>query len=147
MAEGVRYLFAETVEVAVTHVYVFFIISVIPVAYLGFFLTMVGKVHAGHVTICWEISRRSMVFKRHGKSHGQLSGRGRFSAQDIGHAVTTLLSSLPSTQNGIRQGFPGSGLDDTANVQYHHYLLTGSVKGLTNALHQSLLVLVQMEVR
>ena len=117
MAEGVRHLFTEGIEVTVTHVDALLVEGEIDVAFRLFrlLLFLVGlEVHAGthgerrHLELIVEgkIGIRRRVAILHGKRHGQLTAGVHLTRQHVGNAVAHFLPGLESAYQGICQFFP-----------------------------------------
>ena len=87
-----------------------------------------------------------MIGELHGEGHGQLTAGRSLTAQDVGYAVTTLLTSLPCQQDCIGQVLPRGSFNDTTNVEYHNHLLTGCVKSFADVGNQLVLLLAEVEV-
>ncbi len=115
VAEGIRHLLAECVEVAVADVYVLLVFGEVDVSYGVLLGAAVGDVDVGrHVD--GEVARRGGILEHHGECHRELARGRSLACQHVGDAVAALLSRLPCAEYGVGQLLPRCGLDHAADV-------------------------------
>ena len=80
------------------------------------------------------------------EGHRQLTRRIHLARENICHAETTLLTTLPGADESIYLILPRSHVDRTADVEQYHHLLAFGMIGLAHGLDQHFLILLQVEV-
>src|SRR3712207_795032 len=127
--EGISHLTLESIEVTIAHIDVFF---------------MIREVHTGHITaiellgevvifgILGEILGRWHVSGAYWPCHCQATGRIGLTYEHIGNAVSTLLTRLPSHENGVNTVAPRGCFHDTSRIYHNDNGLTGGMESVAD---------------
>ena len=126
IAEGIRNVLAERVEVAIAHVDVFLVVA--------------------HLVTAGEVARRSVVVDADGPCHRELSRRTNLTREHIGDGISCFLARLPSTNDGVCPVAPRRCLDDRSAVDDHHHGFSCSMEDFADVLDELLLIAVQEEL-
>ena len=104
-AERISHILLESIEVAIAHVDVFFMIAEVyarDIALSPAFHILIGV----HIILLGEVGSRRMICRCNRPSHGQFARWIHLSCQDVGHRVTAFNTGLPCHEDGIHTVAP-----------------------------------------